>query len=548
MVQFPAFGRRRARFLAVSFLLVLGAGLLVSAAVQIARRTAFSREILALRYSFGEEATGLPGAEQYREGVPMEEMDFPALWLTPDENRWHTEKYPVETYPLLDDLTYYRMEDGRKAAALVIPRGTQMPCLDEGLTRNPQFGYGFYSYPTDEAGWRYAAPFRIAGEEDLFAGAEASVLSQEEHPFYYVRLEDLQMVYDSRWQALEAAGYDFREEIYARNAAVKPVSPMEVKRFDRLHRVDFALSRAGVYLSKDLTARGWRGEDADRMGWAAAALAGAVFCLLKGKGRTRLLALLFAGLSAGAALSAGAGAAARWAEHRTLAAVFWENLYTGVNRLPRGYSGQYREGVPMEEMDFAAFDLGPDAFAPVGRPSAVHVFTLSADITYYRDHNGLKLPVKTIPAGTQLTIRSGDGYTFPYGYGFSSYPTYQAGWRYAAPFERETAFAAEFAEIIVLTQAETPFYYVRIEDLASAYTDYCRAAEEGWAEIPAGERARQVYRTVTYLDQGLLDTGCYLSDDYLMASVLPDDIRAVVWGMGCLLAALVLFVFAGKNA
>ena len=168
--------------------------------------------------------------------------------------------------------------------ALTLKKGTLLPCEDPNLTRNPKFGYGFYSYPTYEAGWRYAVPFMTAGQADIFEGETDITLSQAEYSFYYVRLEDLETVYLSRYRALEAAGYNFVEEVRARNAIVQSNSPMEVKMFDKLHRLDFILSRSGIYLSEDLTERGWTDADTDRMAWAVLSLVGRCSACGEGKG------------------------------------------------------------------------------------------------------------------------------------------------------------------------------------------------------------------------------------------------------------------------
>ena len=107
--------RRRARFLAVSFLLVLGTGLLLSTAWQVYHRSAFAHTVLSYRFEYGEEPVTLPGSGQYHDGVPLEEMDFQTLGYVPDDNMRRAERYPVESYPLLDDVTYYRRENGRMA-------------------------------------------------------------------------------------------------------------------------------------------------------------------------------------------------------------------------------------------------------------------------------------------------------------------------------------------------------------------------------------------------------------------------------------------------
>ena len=323
--------RRRARFLAISFLLVLGTGLLLSTAWQVYHRSAFAHTVLSYRFEYGEEPVTLPGSGQFHDGVPLEEMDFQALGYVPDDNMRRAERYPVESYPLLDDVTYYRRENGRMVRALTLKKGTLLPCEDPNLTRNPKFGYGFYSYPTYEAGWRYAVPFMTAGQADIFEGETDITLSQAEYPFYYVRLEDLETVYLSRYQALEAAGYNFAEEVRARNAIVRPNSPMEVKMFDKLHRLDFILSRAGIFLSEDLTERGWTDADTDRMAWAVLSLIGVVLCLRRGKGAVRWLGgAVFAAVTVGITIFTGVRVSSAWEEHRALAEVYYTYYNAGT--------------------------------------------------------------------------------------------------------------------------------------------------------------------------------------------------------------------------
>ncbi len=526
--------RRRARFLAVSFLLVLGTGLLLSTAWQVYRRSAFAHTVLSYRCEYGEEPVTLPGSGQFHDGVPLEEMDFQALGYVPDDNMRRAERYPVESYPLLDDVTYYRRENGRMVRALTLKKGTLLPCEDPNLTRNPKFGYGFYSYPTYEAGWRYAVPFMTAGQADIFEGETDITLSQAEYPFYYVRLEDLETVYLSRYRALEAAGYNFAEEVRARNAIVQPNSPMEVKMFDKLHRLDFIFSRAGIFLSEDLTERGWTDADTDRMAWALLSLAGAVLCLRRGKGAVRWLgAAAFAAAAVSITVFTGVRVSSAWEEHRALVSTY-DSQFTALHSRGRAENDQYHDHVPMEEMDLEAFDLGPDAVALVYYEPRVESIVLPDDITYYRNFWGVKLPVLTLRKGTELQMMTGSGYALPYGYGFYTFPTYEAGWRYAVPFELYTEFDGETYLLSTLSQDAFDYLYVRLEDIFRLYQVY-------WTEYLTERRqqstpytAYRLYSTVLYLDGDLRRIGYYMSDESLLASVFPGDIQALVLGTACL--------------
>ena len=536
--------RRRARFLAVSFLLVLGTGLLLSTAWQVYHRSAFAHTVLSYRFEYGEEPVTLPGSGQFHDGVPLEEMDFQALGYVPDDNMRRAERYPVESYPLLDDVTYYRRENGRMVRALTLKKGTLLPCEDPNLTRNPKFGYGFYSYPTYEAGWRYAVPFMTAGQADIFEGETDITLSQAEYPFYYVRLEDLETVYLSRYRALEAAGYNFAEEVRARNAIVQPNSPMEVKMFDKLHRLDFIFSRAGIFLSEDLTERGWTDADTDRMAWTFLSLVGAVFCLWRGKGAVRWIGVAaFAAAAVSITVFTGVRVSSAWEEHRTLASVYMDEVYSLFYHRTEPGSTQYEDHVPMEEMDFTQFELGPEAFAPMGIPTVAYGVQLSEDVTYYRDFWGLKIPVKTLRKGTLLTIMTGNGYTIPYGYGLSSFPTYEPGWRYVVPFEPHTAFEADFAETITLSQDAYEYAYIRLDDLFTLLNDYWIAyySEES-REMESPYREYRLFNVMTGLDQDLQGRKYYTSEEVLLLPVFPGDIQSALLGTACLaLSACILF-------
>lgn len=89
-------------------------------------------------------------------------------------------------------------------------------------------------------------------------------------------------------------------------------------------------------------------------------------------------------------------------------------------------SDQYLERVPMEDIDFAA--LGIDAaYAPLGYQPYTLTVTLSEDITYYREVMGVKIPALTLKKGSVISIEYNQERTIPFGYGYTTYPTYETG-------------------------------------------------------------------------------------------------------------------------
>ena len=168
---------------------------------------------------------------------------------------------------------------------------------------------------------------------------------------------------------------------------------------------------------------------------------------------------------------------------------------------------QYRDGVPMEEIEFAAYaPLFEVNSAMIGRETRL---VLSEALTFYEDAEGKKRPVLTLDAGSVVNA----GLWEP-GYGFFTYPTYEAGWRWVQPFVPD----GEEPE------ADAPRYYVRLEELAAAARP--RVTEDAArAGLSAEEYARlQVCRA----DIFFYDSGVFLSPDLL----------SPVWSWDCTAAVL----------
>ena len=202
--------RRRARFLAISFLLVLGTGLLLSTAWQVYRRSAFAHTVLSYRFEYGEEPVTLPGSGQYHDGVSLEEMDFPALGFSLAIAPLGFDPYTLSV-TLPKDIVYYREENGIKVPILTLSKGSEISFYITDHTIIP-YGYGYLTFPTYERGWRYAVPFEVDGENDYLRDwGEESILSQEEADFYYVKLEDIETVYRTLFLTRRESTLDPRE-------------------------------------------------------------------------------------------------------------------------------------------------------------------------------------------------------------------------------------------------------------------------------------------------------------------------------------------------
>ena len=131
---------------------------------------------------------------------------------------------------------------------------------------------------------------------------------------------------------------------------------------------------------------------------------------------------------------------------------------------PNG-TNQYLRNVPMEEMDFPAYAVRLSYAIAVDETNSAQTLTLPFDLTYYRQSGNQKIPAYTLKKGTEIVLTLGEN-SAVFGYGLTSFPTYEKGWRYAVPF---TASDEEpiptSGSLDVLSQDEYDYYYVRLRDL-----------------------------------------------------------------------------------
>ena len=127
---------------------------------------------------------------------------------------------------------------------------------------------------------------------------------------------------------------------------------------------------------------------------------------------------------------------------------------------------QYLRKVPMEEMDFASYDARIKVIQAAAESNSVQKLTLPFDLTYYRRSGDQKIPAYTLKKGTEIALTLGEN-SAVFGYGLTSFPTYEKGWRYAVPFAvvgEEDSIPIK-GSLDVLSQDEYDYYYVRLRDL-----------------------------------------------------------------------------------
>ena len=239
MGRFWNWTRKNARWLMVLLFFLLGLLLSLGAVLQAGwnDRENLSRWLIYAR--FDPDANDSPGSDQYLDGVPMEEMDFPALGFSMVIAPLGFDPYTLSV-TLPKDIVYYREENGIKVPFLTLSKGSEISFYITDHTIIP-YGYGYLTFPTYERGWRYAVPFEVDGENDYLRDwGEESILSQEEADFYYVKLEDIETVYRTLFLTRRESTLDPRE--------------MERRVLTNLLQVDGTLRWSNIYISPDVQA------------------------------------------------------------------------------------------------------------------------------------------------------------------------------------------------------------------------------------------------------------------------------------------------------
>ena len=560
MGRFWNWTRKNARWLIALLLFLLGLLLSLGTLLRAGWNDRENLSRWSLYARFDPDENDPPGSDQYLDGVPMEEMDFPALGFSLAIAPLGFDPYTLSV-TLPKDIVYYREENGIKVPILTLSKGSEISFYITDHTIIP-YGYGYLTFPTYERGWRYAVPFEVDGENDYLRDwGEESILSQEEADFYYVKLRDIELVY---------------RLLVSNRLVEKGTDPQEIERRvqSNLLRIDQILQGNNIYISPDMQA-------AILSPWNLFAfliafllmLAAAVllFCgpakrkspaayrvknpsfeallVWSGKNR-RLLSVLLLVFSAFALVTASVRQSWELDQANFTYKFTAQSSYNpDENDVPG--SKQYLEGVPMEEMDFRALDFSSETGRGLGFAPYTLQITLAEDLVYYQEVAGIKIPALTLPAGSLISYYMTPAQSSPYGYGYKTYPTYDRNWRYAVPFEtgeEGPRWKGEQAHDYILSQEEADFYYVRLEDIERVYRQLAEAyiAKEKIEAEPA-EIEWEIRRNLFRMDNLFIMDNIYLSPDSGSYAYTRREIYGLIGSGCCFLAGLALLISSRRR-
>ena len=196
----------------------------------------------------------------------------------------------------------------------------------------------------------------------------------------------------------------------------------------------------------------------------------------------------------------------------------------------------YQLAIPMEQMELTAYEpYFPNIFAALDY-SLTHRIETPVSLRYYAE-----IPTDGTPAaleiaeGTAIVAipegTTGSAFQKP-GYGYTSYPTYERGWRYVRPFIPTSGSDQARNE---------QYYYVRMDSLEAVLDKVIEAnppfhaaiRQQGWT-LNKGKHT--IARTV---DHALYQHGAYLSPD-LFARVFDRGNVMLLGGIGMMIAVFLL--------
>jgi hypothetical protein len=178
--------------------------------------------------------------------------------------------------------------------------------------------------------------------------------------------------------------------------------------------------------------------------------------------------------------------------------------------IPAANASPYQQGTPMEQMDLAVY--APYFSGNSAEPAYTLTHRIPSPVTlqyYEKIPAGGEAPALEIPKGTTITaIPEGTKASAFYetGYGYTSYPTYEKGWRYVRPFQTtETSDAA----------ANGKHYYVKLEALEAVLDKTIEANQPLRAAIRQQKWSisHGKFELTRFVDDKLHQHGAYLSPD-----------------------------------
>ena len=226
------------------------------------------------------------------------------------------------------------------------------------------------------------------------------------------------------------------------------------------------------------------------------------------------------------------------------------NLYEN-HKLREGFSlstdlSSYQQGTAMEEMDLTEYEeYFPTIFTLTGY-SLTHRIKTPVALRYYNDiplddsSIAYEIPKDTEILAIPKYINGAPLYEI--GYGYTSYPTYEKGWRYVRPFSTDNA----------INPGTGKYYYVRLEELEAVIK---KVMDENkvmskpqkyfyWSD------SRWIREVSLKIDSVFYSNGVYFSRDMLHDVFTLTD--ALLAGAGLILAGgwlayPVLFRHTGKK-
>lgn len=492
------------------------------------------------------------GPNQYANHLPMEEMDFKALRYSPAFEPNDECVYPVDSFSLPIDLTYYQEVDGVKNPAFTLKKGTLIPIHIIDFTGYTPYGYGLISYPTYERGWRYAIPLSTADDLISFPKSHYDrILTQEKYDFLYVRLEDLEEIYLARVKILAGDSALKKENLFISQSM-----------YYDLRQIDIRLYIHGIYSSPDLPLSAWSQKAILLLIGTSISLLTACALLICRKiikknklGSENIqiglgvFSVVFFCATIVLSITTGTSLSRTIQQNHCISLQPYQSVYDDAAYLSLLQEdvgrNQYMDKVSMEKIDFDKLGYGPMAVAFGGYTLPSEFFPLLDDITYYREVCGIKIPVKTLKKGTLIPFDIGATLHNPYGYGFYSYPTYERGWRYAVPFSTKEEPITISNREWKLSQEEYEYLYIRIEDLETVWMSSAEAVTPGTIDnidcIDPVQLAKSREINLLLVDHQLYTYGVYFSPD-LSPSILTRPLIILLTSATiCLLLSLFLF-------
>lgn len=176
-----------------------------------------------------------------------------------------------------------------------------------------------------------------------------------------------------------------------------------------------------------------------------------------------------------------------------------------------GKNEQYAQKIPPEKMDFSQYNQYFLENTALIHPRYNVYVTLPKPIRYYTSPDDPSPALKLSKGCIVTVLPTNGGFSELRGYGLISYPTYQKGWRYVAPFRT----GAEELNPNLLNAYTLKSYYVKAEDLETvmrAFYDQNKGMQVSAEQ--AGMSKQEYICHVTYkVDRVFYQNGVFMSPD-----------------------------------